>query len=100
MIQCNETLVRDDRSQDRQNRTAARANRGTLRVWLVDNDQEFCSLLARLLVLGGGIKCPRSFPSAEAVLDALPCEKARDPAAGRDGGDPGRGGGVNGGAAR
>ena len=78
MIQCNETLVRDDRSQDWQNRTAARANRGTLRVWLVDNDQEFCSLLARLLVLGGGIECPRSFPSAEAVLDALPCEKAPD----------------------
>lgn len=78
MIECNETLVCPETGRYRQNRTATRTNRGVLRVWLVDNDREFCSLLARLLALGGGIECSRSFPSAEAALEALRCGEAPD----------------------
>jgi len=47
-------------------------------VWLVDDDREFSSLLAGLLERQSGIRCPRYFSSAEAVLDALARETAPD----------------------
>jgi DNA-binding NarL/FixJ family response regulator len=42
-----------------------------LRIWLVDDHDSFRELMAKLLNMEPGVKCPRHFPSAESVLLAL-----------------------------
>ncbi|HYG23714.1 MAG TPA: response regulator transcription factor [Verrucomicrobiae bacterium] len=43
----------------------------SLRVWLVDDSENFRVLLAALLEDESGFKCERQFPDAESVLEAL-----------------------------
>jgi DNA-binding NarL/FixJ family response regulator len=42
-----------------------------LRIWLVDDDDTFRTLLAQLLNFEHGVECPLHFSSTEAVLQAL-----------------------------
>ena len=42
-----------------------------VKVWLVDDDETYRTLLAELLVQQQGIDCPRQFDSPDAVLSAL-----------------------------
>ncbi len=48
-----------------------RADSAPLRVWLVDDSENFRVLLAAMLEDEGGLQCEREFGSAEAVLRAL-----------------------------
>ena len=51
---------------------SASAGKGDLlRIWLVDDDDRFCALLAELLNLEPGVECPCQFSSADGVLLAL-----------------------------
>jgi len=78
MIPCSEFSVRHERRWHPPGGAEIAYDRRALRVWLVDDDKEFSSLLAGLLGQQGGIECSRYFPSAEAVLDALASEAPPD----------------------
>jgi DNA-binding NarL/FixJ family response regulator len=47
-------------------------------IWMVDDNDTFRSLLAELLDYEEDLSCSRQFPSAEAVLEALPNETPPD----------------------
>src|ERR1017187_4022280 len=49
-----------------------------VKVWLVDDDDAFRTLLAELLVQQQGIDCPRQFDSPDAVLSALASKAGPD----------------------
>lgn len=51
---------------------------GTARVWLVDDNANFRSLLAALLDGEGGFECERQFSNPEEALEALAHETAPD----------------------
>lgn len=51
---------------------------GLLQVWLVDDSENFRTLLGALLEDEGGIECARQFPTAETALEALKHETAPD----------------------
>jgi len=52
--------------------------RHTIRVWLVDDDEQLLQLLADLLNRHLRVFCPRQFASAESALDALAREVPPD----------------------
>lgn len=54
------------------------ADSKTLRVWLVDDSENFRVLLAALLEDEGGIRCERQCSTAEEALEALRMEEAPD----------------------
>jgi DNA-binding NarL/FixJ family response regulator len=58
-------------------RTAA-ADGDPIRMWLVDDDDEYRSLMAQLLTIERGFDCAREFPSPAGVLDALSRESPPD----------------------
>ena len=78
MVSGDEILIRGESGRPGRGQTATATGHATLRVWLVDDNQEFSMLLADLLVDSGDIECPRYFPSAEAVLQALTAEAPPD----------------------
>ena len=49
-----------------------------VRVWLVDDDSGFRSLLAQMLAEASGFDCSREFASAETLLEALASEPPPD----------------------
>src|SRR4051794_30859970 len=57
---------------------AAGGRSGLLQVWLVDDSENFRSLLGALLEDEGGMQCARQFPTAEAVIAALEKEMPPD----------------------
>lgn len=58
--------------------TSVAAVRTRPRVWMVDDSDDFRSLLAQLLTSEGGLDCERQFSSPEAVLAALAEDAAPD----------------------
>ena len=58
--------------------SASGSSRRVMRVWVVDDDAEFCEQFAHLLTKQPGIRCTRQFPSAEAVLATLNEERPPD----------------------
>jgi DNA-binding NtrC family response regulator len=53
-------------------------NKSALQLWVVDDRREIRDLLPPLLSRPGAIECPRTFSSAEALLDALKKETPPD----------------------
>jgi CheY-like chemotaxis protein len=70
--------VAADNSGGVQESGAARGRSGLLQVWLVDDSENFRSLLAALLEEEGELECGRQFPTAEAVIAALEKETPPD----------------------
>jgi DNA-binding NarL/FixJ family response regulator len=54
------------------------ASPAPIKVWLVDDDDGFRTLLAGLLIKQQGIDCPRHFSSPDAVLSALASKTGPD----------------------
>jgi DNA-binding NtrC family response regulator len=53
-------------------------NKSALRLWIADDRKDIRDLLPDLLSRAGTIECPRTFSSAEALLDALKKETPPD----------------------
>ena len=62
----------------RRNGTTLGSTRSPLRIWLVDDNQDFRELLVKLLGTEPGYECAGQFSSAEALLEALVRETPPD----------------------
>jgi len=62
---------------DSESKSPIRSQPDPIRVWLVDDDEQIRTILARLF-RSRGIDCPRHFASAEAALGALDSEVIPD----------------------
>jgi len=71
MIPCNNMTVQTGSAADSELDAAAPTTPTAPRLWLVDDNTEFRSLLAALLADEGGFDCSRKFSSVKALCDAL-----------------------------
>jgi DNA-binding NarL/FixJ family response regulator len=78
MIPRNEMTIQTGSLAHSDLKTATADSVNPVRVWLVDDNNEFRSLFAELLAHETGFDCSRDFPSSEAVLDALAWETPPD----------------------
>jgi DNA-binding NarL/FixJ family response regulator len=77
MISRSGVFVRDEVLSEAEGRTGDMTG-NPIRIWMVDDNETFRSLLAELLAYEEDFDCSRQFPSAEAVLEALPQETPPD----------------------